>query len=126
MPASTEPYVGEGQISLIIKGVYLDQIIAGTKTKETREIRHNTAWKYCNLDKEKNFVSMKHPATLELLVGYNADRRRAVVEVTGVLLDIEAYIDTDGKEKPLTYTHKGVEYAYCSVIFSLGKVVSAT
>lgn len=123
MTEQKEPYEGKGQISLIIKTQYLDQIKSGTKKQEFREIRHNTASKYCHLDKDGEFQAMKTPDTLELLGGYRNDRPRLVVRVTGVTLDIFTE-EKDGQTVNCTYIHDGKEYLQCRVIYDLGEVVS--
>ncbi len=97
----------ENTLYLPIKQIYFDQIIAGTKKEEYREIKDTTAKKYLQTTAEGKFVQdpkvtepnkQYHiedynndrfpflPKTykyLALAVGYNSERDTALVEVTG-------------------------------------------
>lgn len=103
-----EPPTKENTLYLPIKQLYFDQIIAGTKTEEFREIKEGiTANRYLIKDSSGGYVL--NPDTTEsgkryyiddynggqfpflpkpykylaLAVGYNKERDTALVEVTG-------------------------------------------
>lgn len=127
---------------LTIKQEYFDQILAGTKTEEFREIRPNTFKRYCRylvageefkdledipdepkyleaLDKEGfDVVPIKYDA-LNLCVGYRPDRDTMLVEVTGAT--IEYFVDENGE--PIYYEHKGNEYCLSQMVYSLGRIL---
>lgn len=114
-------------LTLIIKQKYFDEILAGQKTKETREIRHNNYKKYCELDEdgfakfdEENgvFVPKKYDA-IRFYVGYNKDRATALVEVTGANIGI--FVDEEGKE--IVYEANGEEFIASYIDYDLGKVL---
>ena len=89
-------------LSLIIKQEYFDQIIAGTKKQETRELKPNTENRYIETDAEGfaiedengDVVPKKYDA-LRLYVGYKKDRDSCLVEVTGA--HTERYADDNGQ-----------------------------
>ena len=85
-----EAYVASGKkvLTLIIKQKYFDEIIAGTKKQESREIKPSTERKYILFDEDgypiedenRNIVPIQYDALL-LYVGYKPDREAALVEV---------------------------------------------
>ena len=116
-------------LTLIIKQKYFDEILAGTKTVETREIRHNNFKKYCEVDDEgyalfdeENgvFVAKKYDA-IRFYVGYAKDRASALVEVTDANIGI--FVDEDGNE--VVYEAKGEEYVASYIDYDLGKVIES-
>lgn len=104
----------EDTLYLTIKQDYFNQIIAGTKTTEYREIKTTTAKRYLKAGKDggpllnsenteegkKYFLDTynndrfpfvpKDYKYLHLAVGYNTNRDEAIVEVTGVSFSIIA------------------------------------
>lgn len=114
-------------LTLIIKQKYFDEILAGTKKVETREIRHNNFQKYCELDEEGFalydeeqgiFVPKKYDA-IRFYVGYKKDRANALVEVTGANIGI--FVDEEGKE--IVYEAQGEEFVASYIDYDLGKVL---
>ena len=127
----------ENTLYLPIKQIYFDQIIAGTKKEEEREVKMGiTASRYllhdangnlvlnpsCTEDDEEyflddyndgNFPFLAKPFKyLHLAVGYNKVRDEALVEVTGTSFKA-ARILGQGKKK----------FAWWIIVFHLGKVV---
>lgn len=128
-------------LNLIIKQQWFDEIIAGRKTEEYREIRPTTFKKYCrylidgkeyesvaefdklhpeidNQDIEFDIAPIKYDA-IRLYVGYNKDRDSALVEVTNA--EVEYFVDENGDG--IEYEYKGDVYLMCQMVYSLGKVL---
>ena len=127
----------ENTLYLPIKQIYFDQIIAGTKKEEEREVKMGiTASRYllhdangglvlnpcCTEDDEEyflddyndgNFPFLAKPFKyLHLAVGYNKVRDEALVEVTGTSYKAGKILG-QGKKK----------FAWWIIVFHLGKVV---
>lgn len=125
----------ENILYLPIKQVYFDQIIAGTKKKEYREIKTTTQKKYLQTDAAGNLISdpaLINPAEcsgyiddyyggvfpfkpreykyLGLAVGYAKERDTAIVEVTGVSFEPKMI--------------RANLYAFWIIVYHLGKVYS--
>lgn len=143
----------ENTLYLPIKQVYFDQIIAGTKKEEYREIKDTTYKKYLentngylNYDDELiaeddemlgdtmayNGGKFPYYATeykyLNLAVGYNKERDTALVEVAGISFRVMK--DQKGKEIifNLDENDKIVftpngKFAIWEIVYHLGKVV---
>jgi len=114
-------------LTLIIKQKYFDEILSGSKTVETREIRHNNFKKYCELDEdgyakfdEENgvFVPLQYDA-IRFFVGYNKGRASALVEVKGANIGI--FVDEEGKE--IVYEANGEEFIASYIDYDLGRVI---
>ena len=114
-------------LTLIIKQKYFDEILSGSKTVETREIRHNNFKKYCELDEEGFalfdeekgiFVPRKYDA-IRLYVGYNKDRATALVEVKDANIGI--FVDEEGKE--IVYEANGEEFIASYIDYTLGAIL---
>lgn len=116
-------------LTLIIKQSYFDEIVAGKKTEEYREVKPTTASKYIyyvdeqgNPYKPSALPPEDVPLELELIkydaiqfyVGYNADRDSALVEVKDAILDIY---------EEETYVYKGEEYNLSVITYKLGKIL---
>ena len=71
-------------LTLIIKKEYFEQIVAGTKTKEYRELKQTTFNKYTYVDEADGKRYLKRFDALRLYVGYHTDRDSAVVQVQNV------------------------------------------
>lgn len=123
---------------LTIKQQYFDEILAGTKTEEYREVRPTTFKKYlryvvdgkeydsltdpelAHLNGEFEFdVAIKHYDALNLCVGYNKDRDTMLVEVADAYLTL--FEDEDGE--PLMYEYKGDNYQECQMTYVLGRII---
>ena len=127
----------ENTLYLPIKQIYFDQIIAGTKKEEEREVKFGiTASRYllhdangnlvlnpsCTEDDEEYFLDAYNDGNfpflakpfkyLHLAVGYNKVRDEALVEVTGTSFKAGRILG-QGKKK----------FAWWIIVFHLGKVV---
>lgn len=121
------------ELQLIIKQKYLDEILAGTKNKEYREIRPTTAKKYinytCNGKEYHNPDDLPEDGDVEVVpihydairfyAGYNKNRASALVEVKGAT--VEFFVDEDGNE--VVYEYNGEEYVAAQIVYDLGSVL---
>lgn len=107
-------------LQLIITKANLDQIISGEKLQEVREIRPNTAKKYCDFESNGDLKGLKDFKTLTLHAGYAKDRPSITIEVIDSY--IEVLQDEDGND--LLYEHDGEEYIYSYAIYDIGKIIS--
>ena len=119
-------------LNLIIKQVYFDQIINGTKTQEFREVKPTTIKKLLQLDEDGyeledengNAIPIHYDA-IQFYVGYNKNRDSALVEVK----DEDCEIFLDENNEPIIYedgTDKDgnpLEWVAEQVVFNLGKVL---
>lgn len=108
------------KLSLIIKQEYFDQILAGTKKIETREIRPNNAGRYCEFNSDGELTGPKQYDALQLFVGYQPNRPSADVAVTRA--EIRILQDEDGNN--LTYMHNGEEYVEAIAVYDLGQILN--
>ena len=115
-------------LTLSIKQRYFDEILAGTKKNEVREIRPNNAHKYCQVDKEgfviedKNGIVPVKYDTLTLLTGaYKGKRPKMVVKVTGVKIDL---LVDDQNEFIVLKDQNDEEYYAAVVEYELGEIIS--
>jgi len=125
-------------LTLSIKQKYFDEILAGTKKQEFREVRPNTAKKYVNFmspspngkiytnyedipeEETWDFAPVKYDA-LKLCTGaYKGKRPYMIVEVESA----EAYLITDDNGEAIVIG-EGTEdeYALASICYNLGKVL---
>lgn len=120
-------------LNLIIKQKYFDEIIAGTKTQEFREIRPTTSKKYIHYlhdgieydddrdlpeEGDVDIVPIQYDA-IRFFVGYNKDRASALVEVKDAF--VELFVDEEGND--IVYEYKGEEYIAAQITYNLGKVI---
>lgn len=119
-------------LNLIIKQVYFDQIINGTKTQEFREVKPTTIKKLLQLDEDGyeledengNAIPIHYDA-IQFYVGYNKNRDSALVEVKNEYCEIfldennEPIIYEDGTDKE----GNPLEWVAEQVVFNLGKVL---
>lgn len=119
-------------LNLIIKQVYFDQIINGTKTQEFRGVKPTTIKKLLQLDEdgyeledEKGNAIPIHYDAIQFYVGYNKNRDSALVEVKDEYCEIfldennEPIIYEDGTDKD----GNPLEWVAEQVVFNLGKVL---
>ena len=112
--------------TLSIKEKYFNEILAGTKKQEFREIRPNSQSKYCELD-EEGFVKevegvlqpRKYDAIKFLTGEYKGTRPFAIVEVK----DAKIELFEDENHELVTYTYQGEDYIAAQVVYDLGKVI---
>lgn len=91
-------------LTLNIKKVYFDEIIAGNKKTEYRELKQTTLNKYTYIDEADGRRYLRRYDALRLFVGYHKDRESALVQV----------VDT-------TYARGIVEYHLGAILEVLGK-----
>lgn len=121
-------------LTLSIKQKFFDEILAGKKTHEYREIRPTNAKKYitylCGGKEykpneelpEEGDVEIKPIKydTIKLLTGeYKGKRPYAIVEVKGA--EVTILTDEDGND--IVYTHNGEEYLAAQIDYTLGEVL---
>lgn len=112
-------------LNLIIKQNYLDEIIAGKKVLEFREVKPTTYKKYLELDSEgfevedeyHNSVPIKYDA-IKFFAGYAKNRDWALVEVKDTWVDMLA-----DQEGVITYTYDNLDWVAQQITYSLGKVI---
>jgi len=120
-------------LDLIIKQAYFDQILAGTKTQEFREVKPTTIKKLLQLDEQGyevkdefgNSQPIKYDA-IRFYVGYRKDRDTALVEVK----DAHCEMFVDENDEPITYEHgtdkatgEPLVWVAQQVVYDLGKVL---
>ena len=115
-------------LTLIIQQQYFDEILAGTKTEEYREVKPTTVNRYI-IYVDKNGKKYKPSAlpsdvkadievirydAIQLYVGYHTKRDSALIEVKDT--EIEIY-------KKETYVYKGRKHNAALMIYHLGKII---
>jgi hypothetical protein len=123
-------------LTLSIKQKYFDEIVAGTKTVETREIRHNTFDRYCryvcdgkeyrakdyaedHIPCEFDVEPIKYDAIKLLTGAYEGKRPYIVVEVLGA----DIFVLRDENEEPVRYEVDGKVYVAAEIDYKLGKIL---
>lgn len=121
-------------LTLSIKQIYFDEILAGKKTHEYREIRPTNAKKYITYlcggkeykadeelpeEGEIELKPIKYDAIKFLTGEYKGKRPYAIVEVKGA----EASILTDEDGNDIVYEHQGEEYLAAQMDYTLGEVL---
>lgn len=121
-------------LTLSIKQKYFDEILAGTKTHEYRDIKPTNAKKYITyLCGGKEYINpedlpeegdvticpIKYRA-LKLLTGaYSGTRPYIIVEVKNA----EAVILTDDDGNDIVYEYNGEEYLAAQMDYTLGEIL---
>lgn len=113
-------------LKLIITQNYFDQIVAGTKKKEYREVKPTTIKRLLQLDsegfeiedEEGNAQPIKYDR-IQFYVGYRKNRDTCIVEVK----DSHCEIFMDEYGNPITYKHDGLDWVEEQVVFDLGKTI---
>lgn len=129
-------------LNLIIKQKYFDEILAGTKTREYREVRPTTFKKYLrytccgqefndleDIPKEEPYTTELNEVgfnvkvipydAIRLYVGYNKDRDDMLVEVKDIIH--EYFVDAQGNR--IEYTVGNDVYYASQMVYCLGKVL---
>ncbi|MDR1937989.1 MAG: ASCH domain-containing protein [Tannerellaceae bacterium] len=114
-------------LTLNIRQKFFDEILAGTKKQEFREIRPNSQSKYCKIDSDGFAVEndgviepRKYDAIKFLTGEYKGSRPYAIVEVAGA--NIELLVDEETQE-PIEYEYEGEIYTAAQVVYDLGRVI---
>lgn len=107
-------------LTLSIKQKFFDQIKAGTKKNEHREIRPGNSAKYCEFKKDGELIGAKKFDAIKFVTGqYKGTRPSMMVEVEKA----EVVFLTDEKDELITYIENGIEYIAAEVDFTLGKII---
>lgn len=113
-------------LTLSIKQKFFDEILAGTKKQEFREIRPNSQSKYCELDEEGYvkeiegvLLPRKYDAIKFLTGEYKGKRPFIVVEVKNAKIELFE----DENHELVTYTYQGEQYIAAQVVYDLGQVL---
>lgn len=113
-------------LTLSIKQNFFDEIKAGTKTFEEREIRPNNIGKYCELKDndvifEDGIVKTVQYDAIKFLTGaYKGKRPSITVEVKSS----EVIVLTDEEDNEIVYTLDDKEYVACIIRYELGKILN--
>lgn len=109
------------QLVLSIKQKYFDEIKAGTKKIETREVRPSTEKRYVTLNADREIIDIIKYDTIKFLTGaYSGVRPSMVVEVLGAHLE-EVH---DENDQPIIYEENGEENMMIDIVYDLGKIIS--
>lgn len=109
-------------LQLIIKEKFLAEIVSGTKLIETRDIRPKNASRYIryvDLPDGDQDVELKQYDAIQFYAGYNANRKKALVQV----LNAEIKIVTDENGQDIELEEDGEIYLAAIVEYLLGKVL---
>ena len=116
----------DNTLQLIIKQEFFDQIIAGTKKEEYREIKPTTEKKLVQLDSEGYAIEDENGNSMPIrydyikfYVGYAKERDWALVEVIGS--HTEMFMDDN--DKPISYDYNGEKYFAEQIVYHLGNVI---
>ncbi len=110
-------------LHLVMKKIYFDQILNGTKKNEIRELRPKSSNRYIEdkfNDNGEAYASPKHFDLLRLYLGYNKNRPHFDIEVR----DAKIYIIEDEQGNEETYFVDGIEYISAEIEYSLGEIVA--
>ena len=116
-------------LTLSIKQKYFDEIQAGTKKVETRELKPKNNMKYLQHDKDGNVLVSKEGDiltkpydTITFLTGaYKGTRPKMQVEV--ISSEVVLFEDENNKLVVLT-DESGTEYYAAEIKFKLGKILN--
>lgn len=112
-------------LTLIIKQCYFDEIIAGTKKQEFREIKPSSNKKYCEIDEEgyskvvDGIIIPRHYDAIRFYVGYNKDRDSALVEVKKA----EIFLFVDENDEFIVLQQNGEDYYAAQIVYDLGEIL---
>ncbi len=127
--ADTMRQEGKKVLTLIIRQQPLDDILAGVKKTEYREVKETTYRKLVQLDKSgENILLDKdehavpvHYDALLLFAGYSANRDSALVEVTGAA---EEYFKDEQGNVVSFEEEDGSTFYPSQIAYSLGRVIA--
>lgn len=113
-------------LTLIIKQKYFDEIIAGRKKEEVREITPSNARKYVKVDKdgvvmvdeETEHTMPREYDAIRLYVGYHEDRDTALIKVTGARVE---FLKTP--EGEIIIEDDESNWVYETIHYSLGEII---
>lgn len=106
-------------LTLIIKQVFFDQIIAGTKKEETRELRPKSEKKYIAYAEDETYTAIEYQH-IRFYVGYNKGRDTALVAVNGA--HFEDIVDENGEYIELE-DEQGRKYDMMNIVYELGDIL---
>lgn len=119
---------GKSVITLIIKQHYHDEILAGRKKKEYRELKATTVKKLVKVDKNgdilldenENAIPVHYDAML-LFVGYGKVRDSSLIEITGA--KEEMFLDEKGNEI-YEVLEDGSRFYPSQIVYDLGRIIA--
>jgi hypothetical protein len=108
-------------LHLVMKKIYFDQILNGSKKDEIRTLRPKSASKYLDYttDEKGEVAVPKHFDLLRLYMGYETNRPYFDVEVKDSILAVLL----DENENEIVYVENGIEYIEAQIEYSLGNIV---
>lgn len=107
-------------LTLSIKQNYFDEIKAGKKKTERREVRPSTEKRYVILNEEREITDIIQYDAIKFLTGaYTGTRPSMLVEVKGAHL--EEIVDEN--DNPIIYVENGEENQMIDIIYELGNVI---
>lgn len=108
-------------LTLTLKQKFADEIFAGTKDKEYREIRPQNAKKYCEFDENGDLTGAKPIKTITFYVGRH-QKGMPYFTIEVLSSEIELFEDKDGEL--IVYEHEEEEYIQAQIVYSLGKILN--
>ena len=120
---------GKKVVTFIIKQHWLDEIVAGRKKKEYRELKATTLRRLVQMDKRGENILLDenehaipiHYDAMLLFAGYSPDRDSALVEITGA--EEEYFLDDDGNV--ISFDEEdGTTFYPSQIAYSLGRVLA--
>jgi hypothetical protein len=109
-------------LTLSIKQAYFDQIRAGTKKKEIREVRPSTEKRYVVLNEAREITDIIKYDAIKFLTGaYAGTRPSMLVEVK------EAHLEEvhDENDQPIMYEENGQQNMMIDIVYRLGKILKS-
>ena len=114
-------------LTLSIKQNFFNEILAGTKTQEFREIRPSSQARYCEVDEEgyavieDGIIVPKHYDAIKFMTGAynNGPRPWALVEVKSA--EIQLFVDEN--DNFIELEQNGETYYAAQVVYDLGAVL---
>ena len=113
-------------LTLSIRRQFFNEILAGTKVQEFREIRPSSQSKYCEVDEHGYCVERdgriipRHYDAIRFFTGeYSGKRPSMLVEVKKA--EIELFVDEYNEFIELE--QNGEKYYYAQVVYELGEII---
>lgn len=107
-------------LHLVMKKIYFEQILKGSKKNEVRELRPKSANRYIEYSTDE-FGEVATPKKFDLLrlyLGYEKNRPYFDIEVKDA--QIVTFVDENNNE--VVYEENGVEYIQAEIEYSLGNI----
>jgi hypothetical protein len=107
-------------LHLVLKKIFFDQILAGTKKNEIRELRPKSASKYIEYenDEQGEVAVPKKIDFLRLYMGYETNRPYFDIEV----IDAQIILIVDENGNEIIFVENDVEYVEAQIEYILGEI----